>query len=198
MRSVFIERAELKNAILKDINGFNMIENISNPTEIVSDSGNMDDCAQITIDYIAGITIFFLAITFVFQFAYSMFTPFQSNSDEVTLAADRASTVLIEQLLSAGYGLNILDQGKLISFNNTMMNSTNYNSALVKLGLISTTNQTTYDMSLTVESIDGNTMNKSGPTVPNTTNVAMTKRLVRIINSSTGYNQIAIISVRVW
>ncbi len=77
--------------------------------------------AQITIDYVAGMSIFLLTVAFVFQFMYGLFTPFQSGSDEVTLAADRASTILVERLLVADRAgaMSVIDQGKLIYFNNT-------------------------------------------------------------------------------
>ena len=37
---------------------------------------------QVTIDYLIGITIFIVALFFIFQYSAGLFTPFQSNSDE--------------------------------------------------------------------------------------------------------------------
>lgn len=165
--------------------------------------------AQINIDYIAGIGIFLLAVFFVFQFIYSIFTPFQSSSDQVTLAADRAGTVLVERMLHADRSreLNVLDQGKLYYLNNTMLNYSNltgYNAALQEIGLFS--NESVFDLNISVAYMNGTIMNQngtgfpllSGPALPETTDIGQIKRLVLIVNSSTGYNETAIISMRVW
>lgn len=232
-----------------------------------------NDCAQVTIDYIAGIGIFLLSVVFVFQFVYGLFIPFQSGSDKAALAADRAGTVLVEQMLHADTSgaLNVIDQGKLYYFNNTQLNYSNqtaFNNALRQLGLFS--NQTVFDLNISVtyigvKSVNFTDWNKtagnssfkalertlasvdstfkvynatytgvnntdyvvalgnssiqflkapgalvanstysvdnallSGPALPDNTDTAQTKRLVLIINSSTGYNETAIVSVRVW
>ncbi len=158
------------------------------------------DSAQVTIDYITGIGIFLLAVIFVFQFVYGLFVPFQSGSDKATLAADRGGTVLVERLLHADKAseLNVIDLGKLYYFNNTRLNysnQNNYNAALREIGLFS--NESVFDMNVTVAYLNGTIMNQSGPTLPETTDIGQTKRLVLIVNS-TGYNETAILSVRVW
>ena len=167
------------------------------------------ESAQITIDYIAGIGIFLLAVVFVFQFVSGLFIPFQSGSDTATLAADRAGTLLVEQILHADTSgaLNVIDQGKLYYFNNTQLNyanKANYKNATIQLGLFS--NQTVFDLNILVAYTNGTVMNQSGtnfplvsgPALPDNTDIGQTKRLVLIINSSTGYNQTGILSVRVW
>lgn len=159
------------------------------------------DSAQVTIDYITGIGIFLLAVIFVFQFVYGLFVPFQSGSDKATLAADRAGTVLVERTLHADKAgeLNVIDQGKLYYFNNTRLNysdQNNYNAALREIGLFS--NESVFDMNLLVAYPGGAIMNQSGPALPETTDIGQLKRLVFIVNSSTGYNETAILSVRVW
>jgi len=166
------------------------------------------DSAQVTIDYITGIGIFLLAVIFVFQFVYGLFLPFQSGSDKATLSADRAGTVLVERLLHADKAieLNVIDQGKLYYFNNKRLyysNQTNYNAALREIGLFS--NESVFDMNVTVTYLNGSMMRNgtnfplvSGPALPETTDIGQTKRLVLIVNSSTGYNENAILSVRVW
>ncbi len=153
------------------------------------------ESAQITLDYIAGIGIFLLAVFFVFQFVYGLFIPFQSGSDKATLAADRAATVLVEQMLHAdSSGLNVINQSKLYSFN------ANDPNTLSSLGLSSA--QTVFDLNISVTNLtDVNCLTpiyQSGPTLPDNTDVGQTKRLVLIINSSSGYNQNATLSVRVW
>lgn len=159
------------------------------------------DSAQVTIDYIVGIGIFLLTVFFVFQFVYGLFIPFQSGSDKVTLAADRASIVLVEQLLHADKSgeLNVIDQGKLYSFNNTQLNysnQTSYNDALLELGLSS--DETGFDMNISVAYTNGAIINQSGPVLPENTDIGQTKRMVLIVNPSTGFNETAILSVRVW
>ncbi|KCZ71764.1 hypothetical protein ANME2D_01819 [Candidatus Methanoperedens nitroreducens] len=159
------------------------------------------DSAQITIDYVTGMGIFLLSVAFVFQFMYSLFIPFQSSSDEVTLAADRASTVLVERLLAADRSgaVNVIDREKLYYFNNTKLNHSNeigYKNALRELGLFS--NEIIFDMNMSVAYLNGTIMNQSGPELPENTDIGKTRRLVLIVNSSTGYNETAVISVRVW
>lgn len=159
------------------------------------------DSAQITIDYIVGIGIFLLAVVFIFQFMYGLFIPFQSGSDKATLAADRAGTVLVERLLHADKAneLNVIDQGKLYYFNNTRLNysnQNNYNAALREIGLFS--NESVFDMNMSVAYPGGAILNQSGPVLPETTDIGQLKRMVLIINSSTGYIETAIFSVRVW
>jgi hypothetical protein len=159
--------------------------------------------AQITIDYIAGMSIFLLTVAFVFQFMYGLFTPFQSGSEEVTLAADRASTILVERMLVAdGAGaMSVIDQGKLIYFNNTKLNvsnQTSYTDTLRELGLFS--NESAFDLNVSVANLTypNKPMNQSGPKLPDNLDIGQTRRFVLIVNTSTDYNETAIISVRVW
>ena len=164
-----------------------------------------DNCAQMTIDYMVGMGIFLLVIAFVFQFIYGLFLPFQSSSDTVTLAADRASTILIERLLVADRSgaSNIIDQGKMEYYINTKLNShlypESYDDALRELGLFS--NETyTFDINISVSNLTNPDypMAQGGPVLPEKSGVGQTKRFVMIINTSTGYNETALISVRVW
>ncbi len=176
------------------------------------------DSGQMTVDYIAGITIFLLAVIFVFNFVYGLFVPFQSGSDKNTLAADRVSTILVEQMLHADTSgtLNVIDQRKLYNFNNTLnCSNTSYKNEINTLGL--NNGKTFFDMQVNVTYLNGTIMNQSftypngtvvdyNPKLPlasgcmhsDNTDTALTKRLVLIINSSTGYNQSATLSVIVW
>ncbi len=159
--------------------------------------------AQLTVDYIAGMSIFLLTVAFVFQFMYGLFTPFQSGSEEVTLAADRASTILVERMLVADRvgAMSVIDQGKLIYFNNTKLNvsnQTSYTNTLRELGLFS--NESVFDLNISVANLTypNKPMNQSGPELPDNLDVGQTRRFILIVNTSTGYNETAIISVRVW
>lgn len=155
------------------------------------------ESAQITIDYIAGIGIFLLSVVFVFQFMYGLFIPFQSGSDKATLAADRASVVLVEQMLHADKSgaLNVIDEGKLSNFYVKLNN--NETDVLKQIGLFS--NQTVFDMNVSVVNISSNSlMNQSGPALPDNTDIGQTKRMVLIVNSTNGNQTYAIFAVRVW
>jgi hypothetical protein len=161
-----------------------------------------------TIDYMAGMGIFLLTVAFVFQFMSSLFAPFQTTSDDVTLAADRASIVLVERLLIAdrSEALSIIDQGKLNYFNNIRLNysnkttdsnnRTNYQNALNDLGLLS--EYIIYDMNMSITYLNGTKMYLGGPELLKYVDIGQTRRLVLIVNSTTGYEQRAIIYVRVW
>ena len=166
-------------------------------------NGVKGEGAQITIDYIAGMSIFLLTVAFVFQFMYGLFTPFQSGSEEVTLAADRASAILVERMLAADRAgaMSIIDQGKLIYFNNTKLNvsnQTSYTDTLRELGLFS--KESFFDMNVSVANLTypDKPMNQSGPELPDNLDIGQTRRFILIVNASTGYNETAIISVRVW
>ena len=164
--------------------------------------------AQTTIDYMAGMSIFLLTVAFVFQFMNSLFAPFQTASDDVTLAADRASTILVERLLIADRSgaLSIIDEGKLNYFNNTRLNytnktinsnnKTNYQNALGDLGLLS--DYIIYDMNMSVIDLNGSKMFIGGPELLENVDIGQTRRLVLIVNSTTGGQERAIVFVRAW
>lgn len=54
---------------------------------------------QTSLDFLIGITLFLLVFIFVFAFIPKMFTPFQTDSDELTMTADRVAMALVENLL---------------------------------------------------------------------------------------------------
>jgi hypothetical protein len=162
-----------------------------------------EDSAQINIDYLAGVSIFLLAVAFVFQFVNGLFIPFQSGSDGVTLAANSAGTILVERMLVAnGSGtINVIDQGKLNNFINSQLNQSNYiayHNTLLELGLFS--NDTVLDVNVSVTNLTypDNPMSQNGPELPQNVDIGQNKRLILIVNSSSGVNENAIISVRVW
>lgn len=159
--------------------------------------------AQLAVDYIAGVSIFLLTAAFVFQFMYGLFVPFQSGSDEVKLAANRAGTILVERTLVVDKSetINVIDQGKLNYFSKTKLNYSNltaYYSTLLELGLIS--DETIMDMNISVANLTfpDNPLIQCGPQLVENIDIGQIKRMVLIVNSSTGYNETAIISVRVW
>jgi hypothetical protein len=154
--------------------------------------------AQITIDYIAGMSIFLLAVAFVFQFMYGLFAPFQSGSDDVTLAADRASTILVERLLVADNikAANVIDEKKLSNFFSELKN--NETDALNDTGLFAT-KTVAFDLNVSVVNITSNRLIiQGGRSLPENTDIGQTIRAVLIVNSTNGNQTYAILSVRVW
>lgn len=199
--------SSLKNSLYRGLLAFSKSQDFHKGGEMTQINFFKNDNAQVSIDYIAGIGIFLLSAFFVFQFICGIFIPFQSSSDQATLAADRAGTVLIERMLHADKSieLNVIDQGKLYYFNNTRLNysnQTNYTAALREIGLFS--NESVFNINITVTNLTYlnkpaiKPMNQSGPALSKTTDIGQIKRLVLIVNPSTGYNETAVISVRVW
>lgn len=167
-------------------------------------SDNMKgDRAQMTLDFAAGMGIFLISVTFIFQFMNAFFLPFQSGADEVSLASDRVSTILVERMLTLDNAMtsNVIDQRKLIYFNNTKLNHSDemaYKDTLRELGIFSDEN--VFDLNISVANIitPDSPFNMSGPVLPDNADIGQTKRLVYIVNPSTGYNITAYFSVRVW
>jgi len=152
------------------------------------------DQAQITIDYLASITIFIFAIFFVFQFTSGLFTPFQSNSDEVTLIADRTAVQLVENMMSAGDAAvpNLVNATKVDTFF-TQLNIS-YAGTIDTLGLSGT--YLSYDFNVTLENSTA-LINSAGKPLPSTGNIGQTKRIV-LLKDADGNTETAILSVRAW
>ena len=147
------------------------------------------------IDYIIGISIFLTSIIFLFSYTSGLFLPFQSNSDEITLIADRISTNIVEQELSArepGH-ITILD-GKEVSTFFSEING-NYDGILNYYGLNGT--YLRYDMNVTIEN-ETSILYSGGKQLPQYSNIAQTKRVIMLKDETTGNSSVAVLSVRVW
>ena len=155
-----------------------------------------DDRGQVTLDYLAGITIFLFAIFFVFQYTSGMFTPFQSNSDEITLVADRTSIILVENVMSAGDSStpNFVDEAKVDSFFTKL--GTDYSETIESLGLNGTYYD--YDLNVTLENETSGIIYSQGMPLSATENIGQTKRVVLLKYEDTSNTEIALLSVRVW
>ncbi len=156
-----------------------------------------DNHGQMHIDYLIGIAIFLISVIFVFSYTTGLFTPFQSNSDEVTLIADRISTNVIEQNMSAGNPRtpNLLNGTKVNDF--FYQSSTNYETTIDYYGMRSS--YLRYDFNITLENIASNSLiYSSGKPLPTQGNIGQTKRIVIIRNEATGNETQGILSVRVW
>ncbi|MBU4139531.1 MAG: hypothetical protein KJ729_06290, partial [Euryarchaeota archaeon] len=65
-----------------------------------------------------------------------------------------------------------------------------------ELGLLS--ENIIYDVNMSVTYINGTKMHISGPQLIGDVDIGQTKRFVLIVNSTTGYQERAIVYVRVW
>lgn len=156
----------------------------------------MDSKGQITIDYLISITVFLFAVVFVFNFTSGIFTPFQSNSDEVTLIADRVSTTLVENRLSAGDESvpNLVNKTEVENFF-TELNSASYDAVIDSLGMNGS--YLRYDLNVTLEN-STTIVDSAGKQIPVGVNVGQTKRIVLSMDESSGNTEPLILSFRVW
>ncbi|TGC07295.1 hypothetical protein CUN85_11620 [Methanolobus halotolerans] len=155
----------------------------------------MDTKGQITIDYLIGITVFLFAVVFVFSYTSGIFTPFQSNSDEVTLIADRISTTIVEKRMSAMDETvpNLVSGARVDEFFTEL--NTSYDSTLDSLGMNGS--YLRYDLNITLEN-GTSLIDSAGEIIPAEVNVGQTKRVVLYRNESTGNTELLIMSFRVW
>jgi hypothetical protein len=157
----------------------------------------MDNSGQMHMDYLIGIAIFLVSITFVFSYTAGLFTPFQSNSDEVTLIADRVATNIVEQNMSVGRpgATNLLNETKVNDFFDHTHND--YQSTLNLVGMNGT--YLRYNLNITLEnSTTGAVINSAGESLPSQGNIGQTIRVVQLRNETTGNTSQAILAVRVW
>ncbi|UGV39956.1 hypothetical protein J7W08_07445 [Methanococcoides orientis] len=156
-----------------------------------------NDEGQVTIDYLIGITIFIVALFFIFQYSAGLFTPFQSNSDEVTLVADRVATSITEMEMSAGdiRTPNLIDSDKTDDYFDTKLSTSGYYTEIDKLGLRGEYHR--YDLNVTLEN-STQMLKMAGEPLPLSNNIGQTKRVVLIEDTITGKTETAILSVRVW
>jgi uncharacterized protein (UPF0333 family) len=155
----------------------------------------MDSKGQMTIDYLISITVFLLAVVFVFSYTSGIFTPFQSNSDEVTLIADRVSTSIVENRMSAGdEGLpNLINDTKMDEFFTEL--DTNYEPTIDSLGMNGS--YLRYDLNVTAEN-STDIIYAAGEEIPLRVNVGQTRRIILCRDEDTGDTDMIILSFRVW
>ncbi len=157
---------------------------------------NSNEKGQMTIDYLISITIFLFAIFFVFQYISGLFTPFESNSDEVTLMADRVSTLVVENIMGAGDAAvpNLVISTEVNTF--FMLLDADYGGTRSSLGLYGT--YVEYDVNITLENESAGIISSAGAVLPSVGNVGQTKRIVLFMDADTGITENRIVSVRVW
>lgn len=166
------------------------------------DKNSGGDRAQANLDYVIAITIFLMTVAYVFQFMTGLSATIQSHTDELMLASGSANTVLVDRLVAADRP-GLVDQEKLDIFINTKLNRSlltsgkpNYELALDELGLSG--GSTIFDVNVSVTYINGTTIYRGGVAVPDETVLGQSRRLVQLVNYSTGYRETVFISMRVW
>jgi hypothetical protein len=154
-----------------------------------------NNSAQINIDYLISLTIFLFALIFVFQFTSGLFTPFQSDSDETTLIADRAATLIVENMMSAGNIAvpNLVNETKVNEFFTQL--DGDYNPTIDAIGLNGTYHS--YSLNVTMNNATS-TIYSAGRTLPSSGNLGQTRRVVLLIDTDSGTTENVILSVRVW
>ena len=157
---------------------------------------NTNEKGQMTIDYLISITIFLFAIFFVFQYISGLFTPFESNSDEVTLVADRVSTLVVENIMGAGDAAvpNLVTSTKVDSLFTSL--DIDYEDTRSSFGLSGS--YVDYDVNVTLGNETSGIINSGGAVLPSVGNVGQTKRVVLFMDADTGVTEKRIVSVRVW
>lgn len=152
-----------------------------------------DASGQMSLDFLFGVTIFLMTFVFVFIFISGMLTPFQSNSEELTMTADRIGMECAEKLLVDSEATpNIIDMAKVQSMTDSL-NDTNlasYQSYCKGIGAYS--NQY-YNVNITLVMSDSS-MKNGGPKYPmGSLNVGQSKRVV-----GDKYGKIGILYITVW
>ncbi|MEM2924489.1 MAG: hypothetical protein QXJ68_02220 [Methanocellales archaeon] len=144
----------------------------------------LDSCAQISLDFIAGIIIFSLAFLFLFQSITGLFVPFQSESENVNFLANRIAAFLIED--PRGLAVNPQNPGlisleKARELNSSLSNS--YESKINELGLVTANRK--YELYLELRFLNDSiylensqAVLKVGKTPPDFSTVAQAKRVV--------------------
>lgn len=170
-----------------------------------------DTSAQMGLDFLLGISVFLVAFIFVFAFIPGLFVPFVSNSDELTMTADRASIILTCDILaksdSDGIHPSILDARKIAAFDASMSDPVQNRQIRSSMGLNMSGNEL-YNLEIVFEIQDNPTpyIINSGESAANLIgNIGQSKRFVMIRNPDAPIGQadnypgrMAIMTVRVW
>lgn len=151
--------------------------------------------AQVSLDFVAGVSIFLIAFMGAAAFLPGLIIPYVSESDELTLIADRVSIILVEgYLVDSKENPNLLNNTSRIGdfFNNKL--GSEYDNTANELGLNSTGLYRSYDLNVSINYVDGSSRS-GGETPPSYGNIGQTERVVLVNTTS---NETAILSVKVW
>ncbi|MCK4476078.1 MAG: hypothetical protein KAU16_05060 [Methanophagales archaeon] len=173
-----------------------------------------DERGQMSIDFLAGLTLFMLTLLFLVLFIPGMFVPFQSETIDLSSVAYRTSVILVEDpgwwnKTGAGYGEdwenqnvenvsrvglaidkehpNMLNMSKIDVFNNDTQIT---NASLTrKLGLYRTIggNEIYYGYNIRIEDLNKNPLATRGDPIPEYGDVSSMKRLVKAQTGGCAY-----------
>lgn len=165
---------------------------------------------QLSLDFLIGIGIFTAAIMFVLAFIPGLFTPFISNSDDLTMTADRTAATIVDYTLAVRDPVHtsniypgILNTSEISKFQSSMSTQTGYDQLRKSLGL-DMTDSALYSLEVVITFQNGTMINMSNSGEAFLTlqgNVGQSKRFVYIrdpTNQSDYPGKMAIITVRVW
>jgi hypothetical protein len=166
-----------------------------------------DTDAQMSIDFVIGVGIFLMAFIFVLIAIPGLFTPFQSNSDELTMTADRVSTTLTENVLPetspTGEVLpGILDIDKFTDLSDALSDAGTSLAKRESLGL--KTGDRTYNLEVDILYDNGTKLAAPDDAHAAGDNIGQSRRFVFVrdpasTNSTYVYpGQKALLVVRVW
>jgi hypothetical protein len=165
--------------------------------------------AQMSLDFLIGISVFLVAFIFVFAFIPGVFVPFISNSDEMTMTADRASLSLCSDLLArteaGSLYPGILDAAKISAFAADMGDPVTSRQARASLGL-NLSGSELYNLEVVIDRQGSSTpqvINNGETAAGLKGNIGQSKRFVYIRdNAAVGTDnfpgRMAIVTVRVW
>lgn len=167
-----------------------------------------DSSAQLSLDFLIGIGIFTAAIIFVLAFIPGLFVPFVSNSDDLTMTADRTAATIVDDMLAMRDPNNnvhpgILSTAEISNLRNSINNPAGYDQVRKDLGL-KMTESALYSLEVIINFQNGTTIdmiNSGDVFITLQGNIGQSKRFVyvRDLSNPNDYpGSIAIITVRVW
>lgn len=167
-----------------------------------------DTQGQLSLDFMIGIGIFTAAIMFVLASVPGLFVPFVSNSDDLTMTADRTAATIVDDTLAMRDANNnihpgILDTAKIHDFEDSMSTPAGYEQIRKSLGLKMTDSALySLEVKFTFQNETKMDIISSGEAFTTLAgNVGQSKRFVYIRNKADPDDypgRMAIITVRVW
>ncbi len=189
-----------------------MLRWVSESHVTAKDRMGSDSSAQLSLDFLIGIGIFTAAIIFVLAFIPGLFVPFVSNSDDLTMTADRTVATIVDDQLAMVDPLpynnihpGVLDLVKINAFKASMSDPTGvgYDQKRNDLGL-KMTDSALYGLEVIITFQDGSKIDMINSGDAFTTlqgNIGQSKRFVYVRDSANPGDypgRMAIITVRVW
>ncbi len=156
-----------------------------------------DASGQMSLDFLIGVVLFLMAFVFVFMYVSDMMMPFQSNSDELTMTADRIGTECVENILLDDPAMpNVVSDSRIAGMeaelNKYSLNPSAYQAYCENiLGAFS---NRPYDVNIEIKWVNGTTVHY-GPADPaGSLNVGQSKRIV----AKKGTGTLGTLRVTVW